>query len=52
MPEIASTQSEDQDVVTQVLINWAKALAAYEATLTSRHAAFDVFMERKGPKVV
>ena len=38
----------DQDVVTRVLVNWAKALAAYEATLTSRHATFDVFMQ-EGP---
>ena len=38
----------DQELVKRVLINWAKALAAYEATLTSRHAAFDVFMQ-EGP---
>ena len=38
----------DQDVVTGVLVNWAKALAAYEATLTSRNAMFDVFMQ-EGP---
>ena len=38
----------DQDVVMWVLVNWAKALAAYEATLTSRHSAFDAFME-EGP---
>ena len=38
----------DRDLVTGVLINWAKALAAYEATLTSRNAAFDVFMQ-EGP---
>jgi len=38
----------DQELVKRVLVNWAKALAAYEATLTSRHAAFDVFMQ-EGP---
>ncbi len=38
----------DRDAINRVLVNWAKVLAAYEATLTSRNAAFDVFM-REGP---
>ncbi len=38
----------DRDAITAVLVNWAKVLAAYEATLTSRNAAFDQFM-REGP---
>ena len=41
-------QQADRDAITRVLVNWAKVLAAYEATLTSRNAAFDVFM-REGP---
>jgi cytochrome c peroxidase len=41
-------QQADRDAINRVLVNWAKVLAAYEATLTSRNAAFDVFM-REGP---
>jgi cytochrome c peroxidase len=41
--------SDTQDRLTRVLVNWAKAIAAYEATLTSRHSSFDVFMA-EGPQ--
>jgi cytochrome c peroxidase len=37
-----------QYYVTEVLVNWAKAIAAYEATLVSRASSFDRFM-REGP---
>lgn len=40
--------TEDRNLVNWVLVNWAKALAAYEAALTSRHSSFDVFMQ-EGP---
>lgn len=34
----------DQETVTRVLVNWAKAIAAYEFRLVSRGAAFDDFV--------
>jgi len=38
----------EQEATTRVLVNWAKAIAAYEATLVSRNSDFDRFM-REGP---
>jgi cytochrome c peroxidase len=38
----------DQVLIARVLVNWAKAIDAYEATLTSGEAAFDRFV-REGP---
>jgi cytochrome c peroxidase len=35
---------EDQDAVTRVLVNYGKAIAAYETLLISRNSAFDVFI--------
>jgi hypothetical protein len=40
--------SDHQTQVTRVLVNWAKALAAYEATLVNGDSSFDQFM-REGP---
>jgi cytochrome c peroxidase len=39
---------KDQDDVTRLLINWAKALAAYEYTLVSRDSPFDRFVTEMG----
>jgi len=36
---------DDQTAVTRVLVNWAKALAAYEAELITGAAPFDRFMQ-------
>lgn len=40
---------EDQTAVTRVLVNWAKALDAYQATLVPGEAAFDRFVA-EGPQ--
>jgi cytochrome c peroxidase len=40
---------EDRRAVTRVLVNFGKAIAAYEYTLLSRNSAFDQFME-EGPQ--
>jgi len=40
---------EDQTAVTRVLVNWAKALDAYQATLVPGEAPFDRFVA-EGPK--
>jgi cytochrome c peroxidase len=40
--------TDQQTQITRVLVNWAKALAAYEATLVSGDTPFDQFM-REGP---
>jgi len=40
---------EDQTAVTRVLVNWAKALDAYQATLVPGPAPFDRFVA-EGPK--
>jgi len=34
----------DQTIVTQILVNWSKAIAAYERLLVSRNAPFDKFV--------
>lgn len=39
----------DKALATRVLVNYAKAIAAYEYTLLSRNSAFDQFMA-EGPK--
>lgn len=36
----------DRDAVTRVLVNWAKAIAAYEWRLVSRNAPFDRFVSQ------
>lgn len=36
--------TEDQDAVTRVLVNWAKAIAAYEFRLVSRDSVFDRYV--------
>ena len=37
---------DDKMRVTRVWVNWAKAIGAYEYTLVSRDAAFDVFVQQ------
>jgi len=41
----AATARDRRDAATQILVNVAKAIAAFEETLTSRDAAFDRFLE-------
>jgi cytochrome c peroxidase len=38
----------DQDMITRILVNWAKAIAAYEYQLISNDSDFDRYV-RKGP---
>jgi cytochrome c peroxidase len=37
----------DQEVVTRTLVNWAKALAAYQSQLVSRNSPFDGFVRNE-----
>jgi cytochrome c peroxidase len=39
----------DQLAITQIYVNWAKAIAAYEYTLLSRNSAFDQWITAGGP---
>jgi len=41
--------AEDQDAVTRVYVNFAKAIAAYEHRLISRNSAFDKFVAAEEP---
>ncbi len=36
---------DDQDAITRVMVNFGKAIAAYESKLISRNAAFDWFVQ-------
>ncbi len=49
VPDIAQAGASEvpdrHDAATQILVNIAKAIAAFEETLTSREAAFDRFVE-------
>ncbi len=46
-------EAADQAAVTRVLVNVAKAIAAYEFTLVSRNSAFDRFMtEGEGSELI
>jgi cytochrome c peroxidase len=43
-PRFDNLTIEDKELVTRVFVNWAKAIAAYETTLVSRHSPFDAFV--------
>jgi cytochrome c peroxidase len=40
--------ADDQDTITRILVNWGKAIAAYEYTLISKDSGFDRYV-REGP---
>ena len=41
-------QSDQKTMVNRILVNWAKAIAAYEYKLTSRESDFDLYVQQ-GP---